>query len=332
MKKLLAMSVVLALIFMSVPCNGDNGEGKAVVIAVEGNVSVMIKGAEKPVVVKEGMELSGGDVVRTERKASLELAFDKEGGNVVKLGGSTEAIIMITDEDRLELVKGEIITFLKNLHKGETFRIRTPAAACGARGTGWKMRTDGKVLDLEVFDGVVFIRPIERSGKLARTEYLIERGFTTRVKKFDRPEKKKRMPEGKLEALRNEITLPRKMMNRKKEMTADEAKVEMNEKRLARTISSVENKLNRISSSITRKDYGHSDQLVPARTAPVQMKSLQMRNNLMMDGVKNKIEENRQVQRTNLLDKRRMDLIERNAEEDNTVTETDTDNIKIIAD
>ncbi len=326
MKKVLFAILMLTVITGLVLPGLADGERKARVIAVKGEVSVMVSGAKEPVEVAEGMLLSSGDVVKTGRKAYVEMAFDKEGGNIVKLQGKSEAIILISNEDKLELVRGELITFLKNLEKGETFRIKTPAAACGARGTGWQMKTDGKTMSLAVFDGVVFVRGIDKDGKLSRTEYLIEKGFKTKVARFEGPEKKRRISERTIKKLRKEIKLPKAILEKRREKTLDEARVEFHEKRLAKRMTTIENKVENMALSVTRRDVGYADKLMPATEMPMKMQPMEMHSNMMMkNSLKDRIEDTKQVQRENLMDAKRQDFIDRLNREDGPTTTSDDD-------
>ncbi|MBD3296035.1 MAG: hypothetical protein GF392_01550, partial [Candidatus Omnitrophica bacterium] len=113
------------------------------VLSAEGEVLLARAEAPGTMVCEAGEELEAGDLVKTGKASSAVISFDREKKNLVKVDELTSVVLNPTDDDRLELVDGEIFATLKGLKKAEAFRVKTPSATCGARGTGWKTITDG---------------------------------------------------------------------------------------------------------------------------------------------------------------------------------------------
>lgn len=73
---------------------------------------------------------------------------------------------------RISLLNGELRSLVEGLDKGTTFEIKTPTAVCGARGTGWDTKTDGKEVMVDTYEEEVYfqsqnkkIKGMIKSGK-----------------------------------------------------------------------------------------------------------------------------------------------------------------------
>jgi len=202
MKKFLILFT--CLIFAAFAGVSYASEEAVVVISYAGDVKVIPAGSSEPVTCKPGMVLKEGTRIITGEESYLKVAFDKPERNVVKVEEKSEMVIKLDGDDKIELIDGKIFASLQDLTKGETFRVRTPCATCGARGTGWITETDGKTTDVFVYDGTIFVRGINKDGTVMEKEYLVEEGFQRKVRKFKRPEREKKIPERKLTRIKVE--------------------------------------------------------------------------------------------------------------------------------
>jgi hypothetical protein len=116
--------------------------------------------------------------------------------------------IKLEGPDKIELVDGEIFALLQNLEPGEVFRVRTPCATCGARGTGWRTATTGKATEVSVFEDQVFVRGIKKDGTAMEDQYTVKEGYETKIKKFDKPQKMRKISARRLAKMKNEIKRP----------------------------------------------------------------------------------------------------------------------------
>ena len=66
---------------------------------------------------------------------------------------------------------------LKDLPKGSEFKVRTPCAVCGARGTGWLIKTTDKFTEILVFENKVFLQGFNPDGSIRDGDFWTERGF-----------------------------------------------------------------------------------------------------------------------------------------------------------
>ncbi|MCM8761395.1 MAG: hypothetical protein NC933_04610, partial [Candidatus Omnitrophica bacterium] len=77
----------------------------------------------------------------------------------------------------------------RNIPKGSSFEIRTPAGISGARGTGWGSKTDGETAIFSSYENAIYVKGINRDGSVMEGELTVSEGFRAVVDKFERPER-----------------------------------------------------------------------------------------------------------------------------------------------
>ncbi|RKY42102.1 MAG: hypothetical protein DRP85_04015 [Candidatus Makaraimicrobium thalassicum] len=209
--------------------------GTVIVVSYAGDVKVVPAGEIEPVACQPGMLLKEGARIITGEESYVKIAFDRPRSNIVKVKENSEVMIKLEGPDRIELIDGKLFILLRDIKRGETFRVRTPCAVCGARGTGWGVETDGKVADVAVFDGSVFVRSIRKDGSVMEDEYWVERGFERRVEKFERPGRMEKISEARLSAMEKEFDLDKdREAARKKKKTGFDKSGSMREEQMER--------------------------------------------------------------------------------------------------
>jgi len=172
-----------------------------------------------------GMKLQEGDRIVTKKDAYVVFYFDKKE-NIVRVEEESDVVLKVgSGDNELELVNGAIYTLLKRLPRGSTFKVQTPCAVCGVRGTGWKTATDGKATDVSVFGGSVFLRGINKDGSAMEKEFTVKKGYSRSVKKFEAPGKAQKIPKDALKEYR------KKMGGAKKSSDRTGSKIKMLDKR-----------------------------------------------------------------------------------------------------
>lgn len=169
-------------------------EGEMVeVVAVSGEARMLISGQEEWKDLAEDMFLLVGDAVETGPDSYVELIFDEEGDNVLRLESDTTAVFVLEDSEKVELTNGEIFSTINNIPEGSSFEIRTPTAVCGVRGTDWLTRVEGEKTEIETVEGAAYVKGYNRDGTLME-EMAIEPGTITAVHKFMPPIKISEIP------------------------------------------------------------------------------------------------------------------------------------------
>ncbi|MFH1752690.1 MAG: FecR domain-containing protein [Candidatus Omnitrophota bacterium] len=142
---------------------------EAIVLFLSGDVKV--KGAASPEWsdAEVGMVLSSGERVKTGKSSWAEIGFGAEFRSIVKVDESTTLQLIDLGAIKIGLLDGEIRTLIENLDEGSTFQVETPSAVCGARGTGWDTKTNGKKMTVDAFEEKVFFSKLDGSEETTIT-------------------------------------------------------------------------------------------------------------------------------------------------------------------
>lgn len=175
---------------------------KVSVIACSGDVRV------DEALCSPGMKVEEGSRIVTGSGSYADIAFDNAKRNVVNVKENTEVVMLLSGDNKIELVSGEVFASLKSLGKSTSFIVKTPSASCGARGTGWITKATAKATDVSVADGKVFVRGVKKDGTPMDKTFWVGKGFERKVEKFKEPGKKMKMSREKFNRLRNNFKTP----------------------------------------------------------------------------------------------------------------------------
>jgi hypothetical protein len=149
-------AVILALALAAAPAFAEEAseEFSCEVIAVEGQATRSDPSGSVP--LKDGDFLLAGQTVRVEKGGLVDLAFDGEWQNTVRLESDTELSLSALHPDvALELGEGDVFTELDALPQGSTFELTTPTATASVRGTAWHTEHRGGQTQIASFKGDV---------------------------------------------------------------------------------------------------------------------------------------------------------------------------------
>jgi len=203
MKRYLTVILCVICVF-ALAAGAAADDEKVIVTAYTGEVKIFPAGESKAVACKPGMLLKEGARIVTGDESSCELALDRARKNTIKVKANTEVVVKFSGDDRLELIDGKMFIMLRDLKKGKAFRVRTPDAVCGARGTGWFVDVVAGTTTVSVVDSTVFVRGIKKDGTVMEQEFLIEEGFVRVIKRGQNPEKAERIPADRFAAMLKE--------------------------------------------------------------------------------------------------------------------------------
>ena len=161
-------------------------EREARVIFVKGDVKVQKAAQAGWIAAKEDMLLTDGDTAKTGKGAAIELSFDNEKKNVVRLEENSTAILRGKMLKQIELPQGRIRSLVKSLRKESSFEIKTPTVVAGARGSGWDVDTSEKKDNVKAFEDEIFVRSYDQQGKLIKEIYVRE-GWEVAIERFQAP-------------------------------------------------------------------------------------------------------------------------------------------------
>ncbi|MFA5094257.1 MAG: FecR domain-containing protein [Candidatus Omnitrophota bacterium] len=178
--------IAAGFIFQGLLFAAKDTEKTAKVIFVEGDVNIQKSGKVSWDPAKEGMMLSDGDSARTGKESAIEISFDKDGKNVIRLEESSTAILRGKSLNRIELPQGRIRSLVKSLKKEASFDIKTPTIVAGARGSGWDVIVRDNKDNVKAFEDEIFVQSYDQQGKLIKEIYVRE-GWEVFIDRFQAP-------------------------------------------------------------------------------------------------------------------------------------------------
>ncbi|MDD4879050.1 MAG: FecR family protein [Candidatus Omnitrophica bacterium] len=161
-------------------------EREARVIFVKGDAKVQKAGKAEWLSAKKGMLLADGDTARTGKEAAIEISFDNENKNLVRLEEDSTLILRGKMLKQIELPQGRIRSLVKKLDKETSFEIKTPTIIAGARGSGWDVSTAEKRDNVRAFEDEIFVQAYGQDGKLIK-EVLVREGWEVIIDRFQAP-------------------------------------------------------------------------------------------------------------------------------------------------
>ena len=165
------------------------------VLSISGAVEVCRTSETEYKKAIDDMLLQSGDKIKTSQDSYIELAFDENDSNVVRIEENTSAVLLLKEGEKIDLLEGRVFAIVSNLPSGSSFEIRTPTAISGVRGTDWVTEVKENDTTVEAIEGSPYVSGIGADGKPMAEQTLVLPGYTTRVKRFQRPSALVRIPE-----------------------------------------------------------------------------------------------------------------------------------------
>lgn len=159
---------------------------EAKVILVKGDVNIQKAGKTEWLKAKEGMILVDGDTAKTGKNSAVEIAFDREKKNLVRLEENSTAILRGKMLKRVELPQGKIRFVVKSLKKDSSFEIKTPTVVAGARGSGGDVIARENEDTVRAQEDELFVQSFDEQGNLIEEISLTE-GMEVDIKRFEAP-------------------------------------------------------------------------------------------------------------------------------------------------
>jgi len=185
--KYLTFFVLIGILFLSSNfIFAQASSREAEIIFVKGEVKIQRAGEVEWVDAKKGMRLSDGDTAKTGKASSVEIAFDMDKKNVIRLEENSTAILRGRWLRQIELPNGRIRSLIRKLRKDSSFEIRTPTAVAGARGSGWDVFSEANRDQIKAFEDEIFVQSFDEKGNLIK-EIIVREGWQAFIERFRAP-------------------------------------------------------------------------------------------------------------------------------------------------
>jgi len=159
------------------------------VLTVKGSVWVA-QGENAKKTLKEGDILTAGSTVWVDKESYLDIAYDKDWGNVTRIGADSKVRIDSLGPVKLVMAAGDIFARLEKLPKRSSFQVQAPAALAAVRGTVYRVSQRGESTLVFNFSenskSVVQVFGLDYQGNLQEHPVLLDEGFKTEAAKLGR--------------------------------------------------------------------------------------------------------------------------------------------------
>ncbi len=183
------LAVLLAVNFL---CNDT--PDRARIVRISG--PVVLERAQQRIIPVVGMMLNAQDKLITGDGAFIEVAYDDLLKGAMRIGANARVVFesaRIERQTNLFMDRGGIMIKLDNLEKGSTFKVRTPVAIAGVRGTAFGIRLDGDQAFITDYESRIFVKGITRNHLEMKDELLLNDGWKAQVTKFEKPSQVERL-------------------------------------------------------------------------------------------------------------------------------------------
>ncbi|MBF0384253.1 MAG: FecR domain-containing protein [Candidatus Omnitrophica bacterium] len=208
-KHFLALAIGVALIAVLLSANfiSFSSQDRARVLRVTGSVS--LERAGEKIAPAAGMVLNDRDRLSTEADSSLEVTYDDGLKNIIRIGSDSNVMLenaIIEKQTNIYLDRGDVILKLEKLEKGSSFKVRTPTAVAGVRGTSFGVRLIGKEAEILDYDSRIFVKGLNQDFLENQEELLLNEGWKVRLTQFEKPSRVYRISESERTEWMNWVT------------------------------------------------------------------------------------------------------------------------------
>ncbi|MEI6437175.1 MAG: FecR family protein [Candidatus Omnitrophota bacterium] len=183
------LAVLLAVNFLC-----SDTPDRARVLRMAGSVTIVR--ANETITPVIGMMLNAQDKIITGDGAYVEVAYDDSLKNVIKINANSRIVFESSRIERLTRLfmdRGSVMVKLDGLEKGSTFKVRTPVAIAGVRGTAFGIALEGKEALITDFESRIFVKGITSDHLEMNDELLLSDSWKVRVAQFEKPSRVIRM-------------------------------------------------------------------------------------------------------------------------------------------
>ncbi len=178
MKKsqMLMLTACLLMVLFSTASSAQEPFARA--IAVEGNAQWQKAGGADWRPMKDGMALDSGDAIKTPAASRVDIGYDKELNNVLRVLENSSVTL---GQDKVQMSEGRLLAKLDNLKPGTEFNVRTPNAICGVRGSAFGVESQGDTTEALAYENNTYVTALDKDGNALGDTLTVPQGMTSTI-------------------------------------------------------------------------------------------------------------------------------------------------------
>ena len=182
MKKFLffAIAIVLISTFTVISYASVDETFEVKVVSFKGDVRIDAEADGTWTSPWVGMKLMKKAIIKTGKDSSIQIVFDPKGLNMLKIKENTRISV---DKSKILLLNGSILARFKDLKPFSDFKVQTPNAVCGIRGSGMGVDYIQGMTVVKAFEDKVYVQGLDAKGNPVGKEVIIPEDWKARVAK-----------------------------------------------------------------------------------------------------------------------------------------------------
>lgn len=180
MRKLITLlfSVALCFGFITMAEASVDSVYEVAVVDLKGDVQVDTDGSGNWSSPWIGMKLRKDAILKTGSGSYVDVVFDADGLNTLRIKEDTQTTINIAS---VKLAKGSVLAAFANIADGSSFKVNTPTATCGIRGSGMGVSYINNMTVVSAFEHSVYVQGVDSNGNPVGKEVVIPENWKTQV-------------------------------------------------------------------------------------------------------------------------------------------------------
>ncbi|MCF7895304.1 MAG: FecR family protein [Candidatus Omnitrophica bacterium] len=142
----------------------------AKIIKLEGNVEMKISETDSWQAATIGTYLKKQAEIKTKQDSSCTLAFDKKLDNLITIEEKSHLKLEELKPAELFLPQGRVFSIIDNLADVGGFKVKTPVAVAGVRGTGDSVESNENGTIVKCFEGEIYVASLTKPQDPVLTE------------------------------------------------------------------------------------------------------------------------------------------------------------------
>lgn len=144
--------------------------------------------------------LEKGDAVETAAGSSVEIIIGRNTDRAIEIKENSRVEFREINPTSLDLPEGEIQALVRKLEPKSSFKVKTPTAICGVKGTGWAVAAKPDKTRVSVFENEIFVQELAPSGKPRMKQHIAAAGTQRTIPKDESISEAEKIGEGDLQS------------------------------------------------------------------------------------------------------------------------------------
>lgn len=167
-KRIYQWLLLSVIIFLFSACIQQQKSIPAHMVFVQGDVTIIRNDVNVPAVL--GSVVQPEDIIATGNQSIAVVQIADKAVAHITSNSKVKVTSLVATSTTLYLEKGELISKVERLQKGQQYMVKTRSVVASVRGTQFLVKTDEKIGKVAVHTGTVSVKPVVEEAKAEEVE------------------------------------------------------------------------------------------------------------------------------------------------------------------